>query len=59
MLTLGLMRPWAAVRMARYTNEHTGNPYPWRPWRCNLQHRGERISHFREYVDMEGFDFGF
>ena len=58
-LTLGLMRPWAAVRMARYVNEHTAI-------RVNgdigvvlssMEATGAAIS--AEYMDLEGFDFGF
>lgn len=59
MFTLGLMRPWAAVRMARYTNEHTGIRVNGDPGEVisSIEASGSAIS--AEYVDMEGFDFGF
>lgn len=58
-LTLGLMRPWAAVRMARYVNEHTAV-------RCEgnvgeifdrIEAQGSAVG--AEFMDIEGFDFGF
>lgn len=59
MFTLGLMRPWAAVRMARYTNAHTGIRVHGDPGEItsDIEASGSAIS--AEYVDMEGFDFGF
>ncbi len=59
MFTLGLMRPWAAVRMARYTNAHTGIRVHGDPGEVisSVEASGSAIS--AEYVDMEGFDFGF
>ena len=30
LITFGLMRPWAAVRMARYVNDAHGHPVRWR-----------------------------
>lgn len=59
MFTLGLMRPWAAVRMARYTNAHTGIRIHGDPGDVisSIEASGSAIS--AEYVDMEGFDFGF
>ncbi|MFB9950228.1 YjgN family protein [Rhizobium puerariae] len=58
-LTLGLMRPWAAVRMARYTNEHAGIRVNGDPGEVlsSIEASGAAIS--AEYMDMEGFDFGF
>lgn len=58
-LTLGLMRPWAAVRMARYVNEHTGIRVNGDPGEVlsSIEASGAAIS--AEYMDMEGFDFGF
>ncbi len=57
--TLGLMRPWAAVRMARYVNEHTGIRILGDPGQVmsSIEATGAAIS--AEYMDMEGFDFGF
>lgn len=59
LLTLGLMRPWAAVRMARFTNEHTGIRIhgDLGEVASQIEASGSAIS--AEYVDMEGFDFGF
>lgn len=59
LVTLGLMRPWAAVREARYVAECSGIALD-----GNL---GEVVSSIQatggaasaEYLDMEGFDFGF
>ncbi|MDB5524689.1 MAG: hypothetical protein JWM58_2452 [Rhizobium sp.] len=57
--TLGLMRPWAAVREQRYMVEHTGI----RPQgeigevMASIQASGSAIS--AEYMDLEGVDFGF
>lgn len=58
-LTFGLMRPWAAVRMARFTNEHTGIRIhgDLGEVASQIEASGSAIS--AEYVDMEGFDFGF
>jgi uncharacterized membrane protein YjgN (DUF898 family) len=57
--TLGLMRPWAAVRMARYVCEHTGIRINGDPGEIlsSIETSGAAIS--AEYMDMEGFDFGF
>ena len=58
-LTLSLMRPWAAVRMARYVSEHTGIRINGDPGEIlsSIESTGAAIS--AEYMDMEGFDFGF
>lgn len=58
-LTFGLMRPWAAVRMARFMNEHTGIRIHGDLGEVisGIEASGSAIS--AEYVDMEGFDFGF
>ena len=58
-LTLGLMRPWAAVRMARFTNEHTGIRINGDPGEVMSQIEASGSAIPAEYVDMEGFDFGF
>ncbi len=58
-LTLGLMRPWAAVRMARFTNEHTGIRINGDPGEVMSQIEASGSAVSAEYVDMEGFDFGF
>jgi uncharacterized membrane protein YjgN (DUF898 family) len=58
-LTLGLMRPWAAVREARYVAEHTGITPQGEIGEimASIQASGSAIS--AEYMDMEGMDFGF
>lgn len=58
-LTLGLMRPWAAVREARYTASHTGITPKGEIGEimASIQASGSAIS--AEYTDMEGMDFGF
>lgn len=58
-LTLGLMRPWAACREARYTAEHTGVIPRGEIGEimASIQASGSAIS--AEYMDMEGMDFGF
>lgn len=58
-LTLGLMRPWAAVRMARFMNEHTGIRINGDPGEVVSQIEASGSAVSAEYVDMEGFDFGF
>jgi uncharacterized membrane protein YjgN (DUF898 family) len=58
-LTLGLMRPWAAVREARYLVEHTAilPQGDIGAIMASIEASGSAIS--AEYMDMEGFDFGF
>ena len=58
-LTLGLMRPWAAVREARYVAEHSGIIPQGEIGEimASIQASGSAIS--AEYMDMEGMDFGF
>jgi uncharacterized membrane protein YjgN (DUF898 family) len=58
-LTLGLMRPWAACREARYQIEHTGivPRGDFGEIMSSIQASGSAIS--AEYMDMEGMDFGF
>lgn len=58
-LTFGLMRPWAAVRMARFMNEHTGIRINGDPGEVISQIEASGSAVSAEYVDMEGFDFGF
>jgi uncharacterized membrane protein YjgN (DUF898 family) len=57
--TLGLMRPWAAVRERRYMVEHTGITFNGDIGAVvsSIQASGSAFS--AEYIDMEGFDFGF
>lgn len=58
-LTLGLMRPWAAVREARYSVEHTAIRFDGEVGEVlsSIEASGAAIS--AEYMDMEGFEFGF
>lgn len=59
LLTLGLMRPWAAVREARYLAERSGviPQGDIGEIMASIQASGSAIS--AEYMDMEGMDFGF
>jgi uncharacterized membrane protein YjgN (DUF898 family) len=59
LFTLGLMRPWAAVREARYMAEHSGviPQGDVGEIMASIQASGSAIS--AEYMDMEGMDFGF
>ncbi|MFC3072432.1 YjgN family protein [Shinella pollutisoli] len=59
LITFGLMRPWAAVRMARYTWEHTGVTFAGDVGElfARIEAQGSAIG--AEFMDLEGFDFGF
>lgn len=59
MITLGLMRPWAAVREQRYVVEHTGILVDgeFSDVVASIEASGSAIT--AEYLDLEGFDFGF
>lgn len=59
LLTLGLMRPWAACREARYVAEHSGvvPRGDIGEIMASIQASGSALS--SEYMDMEGMDFGF
>ncbi|OBZ92720.1 membrane protein [Pararhizobium polonicum] len=58
-LTLGLMRPWAAVRMARYVYEHTAVRFDGDVGEilATVQQEGSAVG--AEFMEFEGFDFGF
>ncbi|QLF69429.1 DUF898 family protein [Peteryoungia desertarenae] len=58
-ITLGLMRPWAAVREHRYTIEHSGILVdgPLDDVISSIERSGSAAA--AEYLDIEGFDFGF
>lgn len=58
-LTLSLMRPWAAVRMARFMAIHTGVIVVGDLGEVlsSMEATGSAVS--AEYLDLEGFDFGF
>ncbi|KJF75353.1 YjgN family protein [Agrobacterium arsenijevicii] len=57
--TFGLMRPWAAVREARYTVERTAIRFNGDVGEVlsSMEATGAAVS--AEYMDMEGFEFGF
>lgn len=58
-LTLGLMRPWAAVRMARYVNEHTAVRFDGDVGEILAAVQNEGAAVGSEFMDIEGVDFGF
>jgi uncharacterized membrane protein YjgN (DUF898 family) len=57
--TLGLMRPWAAVRMARYVNEHTAVRFDGDVGEVLATAEQEGSAVGAEFMEFEGFDFGF
>lgn len=59
LLTLGLARPWAAVRMAGYLATVTAldATTPLDTYFGTVKDSGSAIG--AEYIDVEGFDFGF
>ncbi|MBR0556917.1 DUF898 family protein [Ciceribacter sp. L1K23] len=59
MISLGLMRPWAAVRERRYMVEHSGITFDGDIGvvLASMEETGSAAT--AEYLDMEGFDFGF
>ncbi|WEX88054.1 YjgN family protein [Sinorhizobium garamanticum] len=59
LVTLGLMRPWAAVRMARYVNEHTAVRFDGNVGEILSAIEAEGSAVGAEFMDIEGFDFGF
>lgn len=59
LFTLGLMRPWAAVREARYVTEHSGIRFNGDPGEILSAIEAAGSAASAEYLDMEGFDFGF
>ncbi len=58
-VTLGLMRPWAAVREHRYVVTHSGIVVDGELGEvvASIQQSGSAVT--AEYLDLEGFDFGF
>ncbi|MBO3758936.1 DUF898 family protein [Ciceribacter sp. L1K22] len=58
-ISLGLMRPWAAVRERRYMVEHSGITFDGDIGvvLASMEETGSAAT--AEYLDMEGFDFGF
>ena len=59
LLTLSLMRPWAAVGEHRYVIEHSGIVVDGEldDVVSSMQASGSAVT--AEYLDLEGFDFGF
>lgn len=58
-LTLGLMRPWAAVREHRYKVENAGITIHGDIGEIVTSMQASGAAATAEYLDMEGFDFGF
>lgn len=58
-VTFSLMRPWAAVREHRYVIEHSGIVVDGELGDvvASVQNSGSAVT--AEYLDLEGFDFGF
>lgn len=59
LLTLGLMRPWAAVREAAYITGHTAIRIEGEIGEVFTQFQASGAAIGSEYMSMEGFDFGF
>ncbi len=59
LLTLGLMRPWAAVRMARYVNTHTAVRFSGDVGEVFAVAEKDGSAVGAEFMSYEGFDFGF
>jgi uncharacterized membrane protein YjgN (DUF898 family) len=59
LLTVGLMRPWAAVRMARFTAEHTALDVEGEIGDIFSDIREEGSATGSEFMDVEGIDIGF
>ncbi|KPF55157.1 DUF898 family protein [Rhizobium sp. AAP116] len=58
-LTLSLMRPWAAVREHRYVVEHSGIVVDGELGDVVSSMHASGSALTAEYLDLEGFDFGF
>ncbi|WDZ77276.1 DUF898 family protein [Ensifer adhaerens] len=58
-LTLGLLRPWAAVRMARYKWTLTGVTVVGAVGTLMSEIEAQSSAVGAEFMDFEGFDFGF
>ncbi|NEI68178.1 DUF898 family protein [Rhizobium lusitanum] len=59
LITLGLMRPWAAVRMQAFLAEHTSVHVDGEIGVVFDQIRSTGSAISAEYLDIDGFDFGF
>lgn len=58
-LSLGMMRPWAAVRMARYTWERTGVVIAGNVGTLISEVEEQVSAAGAEFIEYEDFDFGF
>ena len=57
--TLGLLRPWAAVRMARFQAEHTGVIFDGEIGEVFSEIRSDESAVGGEFMDLEGIAVGF
>jgi uncharacterized membrane protein YjgN (DUF898 family) len=57
--TLGLMRPWAAVRMARFQAQHTGVTFDGEIGDVFSEIRSDESAVGGEFMDLEGIAVGF
>jgi uncharacterized membrane protein YjgN (DUF898 family) len=57
--TLGLMRPWAAVRMARFQAQHTGVTFDGEIGEVFSEIRSDESAVGGEFMDLEGIAIGF
>lgn len=57
--TLGLLRPWAAVRMARFQAEHTGVIFDGEIGAVFSEIRSDESAVGGEFMDLEGISIGF
>lgn len=58
-LSLGLLRPWAAVRMARFQSEHSGVAFDGEIGEVFSEIRSDESAIGGEFMDLEGIQFGF
>ncbi len=58
-LTMGLMRPWTAIREQRYVIEHSGITFDGDLGTVLDSMEAAGVAATAEYLDLEGFDFGF
>ena len=58
-VTLGLMRPWAAVRLARFHADYTAIVFDGDVGEIfsDIKDSGSAVG--SEFMDIEGIDFGF
>lgn len=58
-LTMGLMRPWTAIREQRYVIDHSGITFDGDLGTVLDSMEAAGVAATAEYLDLEGFDFGF